>query len=113
MSKAYLVIDNQVFSLKEDTTTIGRSLENDIVLHDPTISRRHLDVVEIAGDFWLVDKGSTSGTYLNGKQINKAQLRNGDVIMISQVMAKFVFDLPTVRQRAADRTDQLPSDQVP
>ena len=73
--------------------TIGRGAENDIILADPhrKISRRHCSIEYRQGLWWLVDKGSTNGTFLKQKNIQAAidvridrnvPLKDGDVIWI-------------------------------
>jgi pSer/pThr/pTyr-binding forkhead associated (FHA) protein len=73
--------------------TIGRSPENDIVLADPyqKISRRHCTIEYRQGAWWLVDKGSTNGTFLQRNNTQAAidvrfertlPLKDGDVIYI-------------------------------
>jgi hypothetical protein len=54
-----------------DTLTIGRSPDNDIVLHNKTVSGRHAYVILTSEDenCHLVDIGSTDGTFLNNNKI--------------------------------------------
>ena len=42
-----------------------------------------------AGDFWLVDLGSTNGTEVNGKRVDRARLEPGDTITIGQTQLRF------------------------
>lgn len=71
-------------------TTIGRSASNDIVLPDLLVSRRHAEVRQVGGVPHLVDLGSTNGTYLNGRRINRAALTPGDLVSIGHY--EFSFD---------------------
>ena len=63
--------------------TIGRAEDNDLTLEKPTVSRHHV-VVSEAGDRWfLEDRGSFNGTFVNGSRIQagaKVPLRHGDRI---------------------------------
>jgi hypothetical protein len=63
--------------------TLGRSDGADICIHDPFASSAHARIFG-RGDFMFVeDMGSTNGTYLNGRQLRKAeQLKVADVIRI-------------------------------
>jgi len=50
---------------------IGRSPKSSVVLDSPKISRRHAIInVQDIGEFWLIDLGSSNGTYVNGERID-------------------------------------------
>ena len=71
------------FSLEAPVVRIGRRDENDIVIKDPTVSRRHAEIRREGDDIILVDNGSTSGTLVNGAPIEGAyRLRDGDSVVI-------------------------------
>jgi Protein of unknown function (DUF3662)/FHA domain len=53
------------------TLTIGRAKENDVVLSDPRVSRRHARIEAGAGTPTLVDLGSTNGTFVNGARVGE------------------------------------------
>lgn len=75
----------------EDEVSIGRGNDNQIVIKDPYISKRHLKIVKDEGDYYLEDLNSANGTYLNGdKVMDVVQLENGDRITIGQVEFLFV-----------------------
>ena len=64
--------------------TIGRGINNDIVTADARASRLHA-TIERAGPNtgWVLhDPGSTNGTFINGQQVSRADLRDGDLIQI-------------------------------
>jgi pSer/pThr/pTyr-binding forkhead associated (FHA) protein len=63
--------------------TIGRAEDNDLTLEKPTISRHHAVVTEEGDRWFLEDRGSFNGTFLNGQRIQagaKVPLRHGDRI---------------------------------
>src|SRR5271166_632650 len=63
-----------VHSIDQLVVTIGRAPENNVVLDDLLVSRRHA-VLRRTGNQWeLVDNGSANGTYVNGNRINRAIL---------------------------------------
>jgi hypothetical protein len=61
---------------------IGRGTEADIRLPDTGVSRKHVDVVLEGGTATVEDLGSTNGTLVNGRRINRQPLSDGDVIRI-------------------------------
>ena len=62
--------------------TIGRLPDRDLVLPHPYISRNHAQLVYEDSQFYLIDQGSQSGSYLNGKRIQRQRLADDDVIHI-------------------------------
>jgi ABC transport system ATP-binding/permease protein len=62
---------------------IGRATENDVVLLDLTVSRYHAELRrDPDGRCEVLDLGSHSGTYLNGKRVTSAAFADGDLIGI-------------------------------
>ena len=79
--------------LVDESASLGRTIDADIVLHDDLISRRHAKVVHNpkSGSFSLVDLDSTNGTMLNNQRIQQAELRDGDKIFLGSTILKFVL----------------------
>jgi len=98
--KAYLIYNNQVFHIKRSPLKIGRSLDNDIVIREPTISRVHAQILSNEDEFILEDLSSTAGTFINGDRIKKSRLKSGDSIMISNIPLVFVYNAPQLGSRA-------------
>lgn len=67
-------------------TTLGRDVNNGIVVEDPFASAEHA-VLTYRGRSWYVeDLGSTNGTYVNGRAIEAVSpLGYGDEVSIGQV----------------------------
>ena len=64
--------------LSRERIRIGRRPDNDIPLPFPAVSGEHAAIVTILADSFLEDLGSTNGTFVNGKSINKHFLRDRD-----------------------------------
>jgi class 3 adenylate cyclase len=64
--------------------TLGRSAKNTVVLDSQKVSRRHAIInVQNVGEFWLVDLGSSNGTFLNKRRVHQPlRLSDQDQIMI-------------------------------
>ncbi|MGY1601963.1 FhaA domain-containing protein [Geodermatophilus sp. SYSU D00815] len=69
-------------TLTSGRNIIGRGTEADIRLPDTGVSRKHVDVVLDNGTAIAEDLGSTNGTLVNGRRINRQALSDGDVIRI-------------------------------
>ena len=65
--------------------TIGRSPDRDIVLPYTYISRQHAELLYEQNQFHLVDCGSRSGCYVNGKRVNRHRLSLNDTIHIGSL----------------------------
>ncbi len=70
----------QVYTLLKEEVSIGRSSENDVVLNDFSVSRKHAIVVR-KGETWTVrDNKSTNGIRVNGKAVPELEIKDGDEI---------------------------------
>ena len=49
--------------------TVGRTAACDVVVQDPTVSRRHAELEQVDAGVRVRDLGSTNGTFLNGERI--------------------------------------------
>ncbi len=79
------------FVLDKNTIGIGRGADNAIVLEGDSVSRRHAHLERRANSWYVVDDGSTNGTYLNEEQISKeALLNNSDRIKVGPSILKFL-----------------------
>jgi two-component system, NtrC family, sensor kinase len=72
------------FELAQRVVGIGRDTGNAIRLHDTEVSRRHAEFRQSDGTFWVMDLGSSNGTYVNNKPIREAALQSGDHISVGQ-----------------------------
>jgi pSer/pThr/pTyr-binding forkhead associated (FHA) protein len=75
---------SRTIDLARDTLTIGRKADNDLSIDDHTVSGRHARITRVQAVYFLEDLKSTNGTYLNGKSIDRAQLRDADIVTIGQ-----------------------------
>jgi two-component system, cell cycle response regulator len=62
------------------THRIGRATECEIWLSDDGVSRRHAVITPDGGSFVLEDTGSANGTFVAGQKVERAVLRDGDLI---------------------------------
>lgn len=104
MSKAFLVIQNQVFPLTREVTLIGRRLTNHLVVDDRRVSRMHAQIRSINNQFLLVDLNSTGGTFVNGEKIYQIALYSGDQISLAGIPISFVQDSTELENESEDYT---------
>ncbi|HSI98191.1 MAG TPA: DUF3662 and FHA domain-containing protein [Gaiellaceae bacterium] len=92
-----LTIGAKTYSASRPRTTLGRSRQCDVHVTDANVSRRHAEVRHEGSEYWVVDLGSTNGTLVNGEQVERARLRDGDRITIGAT--EIVFGRPTELDR--------------
>lgn len=69
-------------ALRGDRMVLGRLQDCDVCLADANVSRRHAELLLIDDDWYIQDLESTNGTMLNGEPVDRARLRDGDVVEI-------------------------------
>jgi len=85
-----LLPSGMIFQLVGLVTTIGRDPDNDVVLQDNQVSRRHAEIREQGGGYVLEDLGSSNGTTVNGQRIAAPwPLQPGDQIGIGSTTLVF------------------------
>ena len=93
----------QEIELAKDEFVIGRIADNDLVIPDPSISRRHARLLRQGGQTVLEDLGSSNGTYLNGQRLSAPTLlRSGDTFTLGPaIRLRFQASLPIARPASA------------
>ncbi len=87
----FLIIEgSHTIQITRTVTTIGRNLDNHVVLDDPRVSRRHLEIRLIRGNFVFFDLNSSGGTYINGQRISQGLLYSGDMLSLAGVNIVFM-----------------------
>jgi hypothetical protein len=77
-----IVTERRRVDLGPGSLAIGRDPENEIVLDDRRVSRKHAEVRLRLGRYTLYDLQSTNGTYVNGRRVAEVVLGDGDRISI-------------------------------
>jgi serine phosphatase RsbU (regulator of sigma subunit) len=68
----------QTLTLDAPPLSIGRRATNNVVLKNPHVSRDHAIIVQEVNEYFLIDKGSKHGTYVNGERIERRRLEAND-----------------------------------
>jgi len=83
--------------LDQPRLRIGRSPECDIFIDDAVVSTEHAVIERIespdskeTADYYLEDRNSTNGTFLNDEKTTRQKLRHNDIIRIGWVSFKFI-----------------------
>jgi Protein of unknown function (DUF3662)/FHA domain len=84
-----LVGNGKRHELSRDSVVIGRSRECDLTLDDPNVSRRHAEIRQEQGGWWIVDLGSTNGVEVNGKRVERTRLEVDDAIVLGTTELRF------------------------
>jgi pSer/pThr/pTyr-binding forkhead associated (FHA) protein len=103
----FLIINKQIIPVTKPTTTLGRQLENDIVFQEEFLSRFHAEIVHENDKYVLYDKDSTSGTFVNGRRIDRCVLNSGDLISLANIYIMFVNNNPKLAGKSLSTTQNL------
>jgi pSer/pThr/pTyr-binding forkhead associated (FHA) protein len=80
---------DRVVRLQEGATRMGRAEDNEVVLSDVGVSRRHAQVYVSRGEVTVEDLGSGNGTYYNGYRIQSQPVSDGDEIVVDPFVLEF------------------------
>ncbi len=96
--------DGTMHPLLEETSTIGRTPANTIVLSDGSVSGRHARVDRTAEGFVIEDAGSRNGTYINSEKLSeKRLLADGDLIRLGKIILTFNLAADLKRRQSTER----------
>jgi adenylate cyclase len=89
MADAYKLVStagDQSIDVKPGVTlVVGRAVNSDIPIYEPTISRQHAQLTAEDGGVRIKDLGSANGTFLNGSRISDAKAAPNDVVTFGKV----------------------------
>ena len=86
---ASVTIGGKAYDIRKPSMVIGRSKESDIRVSDPNVSRRHAEIRQEGSTYWIVDLGSTNGISVNGRNLKRSKLDDGDRITIGSTEVVF------------------------
>jgi len=93
VSGRWLVVEQggeqRPFALTRPITHLGRGFAATLQLEDPGVSRRHAIVVQRRGGVRILDDRSANGTWVNGRRVHEAELRDGDVIVLGRAVLAY------------------------
>jgi pSer/pThr/pTyr-binding forkhead associated (FHA) protein/outer membrane protein assembly factor BamB len=81
--------EGQTFSLKKIRITIGRDVQNDIVLTDPTVSSKHALLARNGQQWTVEDQGSSNGIVVDGKKVSSQVVASNSVLQLGKCSLRF------------------------
>jgi pSer/pThr/pTyr-binding forkhead associated (FHA) protein len=84
--------DGRVFELRPGPNSVGRALDNDLVFEDPSLSRKHARLVLTGDQLEVEDLGSSNGTLVNGRRVDRATLGVGDALRFGDLVFRVEGD---------------------
>lgn len=80
-------VPGKIFELAKDMLTLGRDVNNDLVINDSEVSRNHARLTAQSGGYLIEDLASTNGTFVNGQRLIGPKLLNsGDVVGLGETI---------------------------
>src|SRR5207249_6160686 len=109
-------LESQEIELSPDPMTVGRASACNIRIADAGVSSKHAKIWCEDGQYFLMDLGSTNGTFVNDRDVDREKLNDGDVITFGMTKASFVGEQPQPRvnpNRAPQRGAVAPQRAAP
>jgi adenylate cyclase len=96
MLKLRTVIEGEekIFPLVGEEVRLGRGSDNDVVLSDFSVSRRHAAARREPDGWFIYDLMSTNGVQLNGVSVKKGPLKPGDHLKVGTFEFDVTGELP-------------------
>ena len=98
------------FILERGSHTVGRDESSDVVLDDPSLSRRHLHLDVTDGHVLAEDAGSSNGTFIEGVPMlprSPRAVADGDAIVVGRSVLRLEHDTPGSTPQVDERTADL------
>lgn len=78
--------ERALLPLQPGTTHVGRGFAADLHLDDQSVSRRHAIVHVRPNDVRILDDRSANGTFVNGRRVLEATLKDGDAVVLGRLV---------------------------
>ena len=91
--------ESKIYPLDKSKLVIGRSVETDLNLLDPLISRKHCIIEKRDNSFIVRNVSTTNPLLLNDKEIAEKRLYTGDQLRIGSAVLAFISDRPEDAKR--------------
>ena len=78
------------FVLGHAEQVVGRTPDCAIALDADSVSRKHARIYFAEGSYWMEDLGSTNGSFVNDRRVDRSRIGAGDILRIGGVILKFL-----------------------
>lgn len=111
----------EIHPLRVGSNTIGRELDNTLMVMHKSLSRHHAEIVVTQEQTLITDLGALNGTFVNDTKITQCELQDGDVLRCGSVAFKFVkaleppkLELPPISDEELEQSivKRLPPEQT-
>ncbi|HWE62848.1 MAG TPA: DUF3662 and FHA domain-containing protein [Chloroflexota bacterium] len=92
--RARIELEGASCYLDRDVVTLGRGLDNDVVVEDRRVSRHHARIQFGPRGWEIMDLASTNGTFVNGRQVKQRLIDHGATISLGGLEMKFFLEAP-------------------
>jgi diguanylate cyclase (GGDEF)-like protein len=76
--------------LTHEEVSIGRSEQCTVYVNSDLVSRRHAVINRVLGRYIVVDLNSTNGTFVNDQRVERAELKDGDLLRTGKTALKYL-----------------------
>ena len=102
--------DGRVFELTMPELAVGRAVDNDIVLDDPSLSRKHAKIYRRGvAELEIEDLGSSNGSFVNQRKVGRGVAHPGDTLRFGELAFRVEGD---TQHGTSAVTAELPREQV-
>ena len=93
-----------------EVVRVGRNDEGELVLDETGVSWDHAEIRLRGDELWLIDQGSTNGTYVNDERAHNARLKGGDVLRFGKKgpVMRFALSEPKLSEGSGERPKAPP-----
>lgn len=80
----------RVYELTQEKTTVGRGSDNTLVIHHPSVSLVHCEILVNSAEVIVRDLGSANGSFVDGIRLShqQSQLKSGQLVRLGAVTAR-------------------------
>jgi pSer/pThr/pTyr-binding forkhead associated (FHA) protein len=100
--------NSKQFQFTQGPISIGRGANSHVFLPDKAVSRQHAVVHNTEDGKWIIeDLGSSNKTYLNDKAVDKAEIKHGDCLRITDFIIEIILEQELGKEMPTHPEDTL------